>query len=436
MRALFAPSGPLALDPRAFGLLFESQDTPTSLVGGAAVVTVRGPLTSGRIGFFDSYAAILDRVDAALAQSPRAIVLDIDSPGGSAQGCFEAAVALRARCDSARVPLFAFVKGSACSAAYALACVADRIGVTSTAVLGSIGVYEQLVSQAAADQAQGLAFKVVSTGARKADNNPHLPISDGAIAAAEAAVEQLGELFFALVAERRGIPAEQVRALEGGIAIGRAAITRRLADLEVSDLAQLLETVSAAAQTTPKEKTMDDIQKALQALIDNPNTPEDEKARAAAALAALTEKTSAPAAAEEPKKPEPVKDNDAELAAKAFAEVHKLRAEIAQRDEEQARNALLAERPDLSAEFVASLRKLPLASAREIVATAPRTANLLAAAATVQPTLGKGQISDPHRLPPEASARLAERMGLTPKTYGVINVGNEQLFGVPIPLKS
>ncbi|MBN8609149.1 MAG: S49 family peptidase [Deltaproteobacteria bacterium] len=371
----FAPSGPLALDPRAFGATFPvASPIQNRVVDGAVVVTVSGPLAARRGGSFDSYDAILDRVDSALASKPGAVVLVLDSPGGFAQGCFEAAAALRARCTAAGVPLLAFVEGSACSAAYALACAAERIAVRPTSVVGSIGVYETIVDQTRADAAMGLAFRVVSTGARKTDGNPHVAISDGAVAAAEAAAGYLGELFFALVETMRGVPAAQVRALDGALAIGRDAISKQLADVEVSDLAQLLASVSAqsaAPDTTttdePKVKTMDEIIKALQAVIDNADSSDDAKEKAKAALAALSAKSEST----------PSKDDEEEdetgAAAKALAEVHRLRAEMTRREEENERKTLLASRADFAPELVKVLQTAPMAMVRDMVATLPRT---------------------------------------------------------------
>lgn len=431
----FAPRGPLALDPRAFGVMFVAEPPPeTRIVDGVAYVSVRGPLSARSGGWCDSYEAILARVDAALAKAPQRIVLELDSPGGSAQGCFEAARRLRATCRAARVPLHAFVAGAACSAAYALASAADEIVVTPTSVVGSIGVYEVLASQASADVAIGLDYRIVATGERKSDGNPHVAISDGAVAAAQAAVESLGELFFALVEEMRGVPVAQVRALDGAIAIGRDAVAKGLADREVLSVSQLLETVSAAARTNNDEtkvQTMDEIKKALQAVIDDPEKGDDEKEKARRALAALD----ASDGGEEDDNPEDGPDAQA-LAAKALAEVHKMRAEIARRDEETERTTLLASRPDFAPELVATLRKAPLSMVREMVEQLPRVAAAPAAAASVQPTLGKGQTGEPApRLPPEAKAKLDAQMGLAKPSFGVVDNGATQLFGAPVPPK-
>jgi len=432
----FAPVGSMAMDPRALGALFSIASTPdTRVVDGVALLTVRGPLASRRGGCFDSYDAILDRLDAALALTPSAVVLVLDSPGGQAQGCFEAAAAMRAKASAAGIPLLAYVDGSACSAAYAIACAASSIAVTPSSVVGSIGVYETLVDQTAADAAMGLAYRVVSTGDRKTDGNPHVAISDGAIAAAKDSAEYLGNLFLNLVEEMRGVPAAQVRSLDGALAFGRDAISKRLADIEVPNLAALLGTIPMASAPAPQVKNMDDIMKALQAVLDDPKSTDADKAAAKAALAALAPKEDAPAAEEKKDAPAPAppSDNDGdETAAKALAEVHKLRAEISRREEEAERSTLLASRNDFAPELVASLKKAPMAMVREMVANLPRTVPALAAAASVGITRGEGQgEGKASRLPPEAKAALDEQMGLSAKTYGVVVEGNVQRFGAP-----
>ena len=425
----FAPTGPLALDPRAYGASFPAAPAENRVVDGAVLVTVSGPLSSRRGGCFDSYDSILSRVDAALAAKPKAVVLVIDSPGGMAQGCFEATHELRARCRAAGVPLLAYVEGSACSAAYALACAAERIAVKPTSVVGSIGVFETLADQSAADAAMGLAYRIVTSGERKTDANVHVPISDGAVSAAQAAVDQLAGLFFSLVEEMRGVSAEHVRSLDGGIAIGGDAIAKRLADVEATNLSLLLGTIPAA-----QVKNMDEIKSALQAVIDNPDSTDEEKAKAKAALAALDASPPAEPAAEDDKdEPSAEDDKEEPLAAKALAEVHKLKAQLAQRDEQAERDSLLASRPDFSAELRASLAKAPMATVRDMVATLPRLAFQPAAAANVQPTLGQGQGAPAPRLAPEAKAQLDAQMGLVRPTYGVVDRGDEQLFGAPVP---
>lgn len=436
----YSPRGPVALDPRAFGLMVFETTAPADqpLVDGVATVCVSGPLEARAGGWFDSYEAIVRRVGNALARQPGRIVLDLDSPGGDAQGCMEAARVIREMCRTAKVPLHAFVRGSACSAAYALACAADDISVTPTAAVGSIGVYEMIISQTEHDAMWGLSYRVVATGSRKTDGNPHVAITDEALAASQVAVDHLGGLFFALVEELRGVPATQVRSLNGAIAIGSDAVAKGLADREVLTVSQLLEAVSARRDDNTTRNPMDEIKKALQAVIDDPNKSDDEKAKAKAALAALAAEPSGGGEGGEGEgEEEGTSAKSAEaLAAQALAEVHKMRAEIARREEEAERSTLLASRPDFAPELQKLLRTAPMAMVRSMVQDLPRTANPLAEPSLVQPTRGKGQVDgQAPALPPDQKARLDAQMGLAKPTLGIVDKGSTQLFGAPLPAK-
>ena len=68
----------------------------------------------------------------------KAIVLDIDSPGGEVNGCSEVAdIIYKAR---GQKPIIAYASGACCSGAYWIASSCDRILAADTAILGSIGV--------------------------------------------------------------------------------------------------------------------------------------------------------------------------------------------------------------------------------------------------------------------------------------------------------
>src|SRR5690606_8379409 len=112
------------------------------------------------------------------------------------------------------------------SAAYALATAASYIAAPPSAQIGSIGVLRPLVDASRQAEMFGLKFTLVASGARKTDGAPEVPTSDEAIAEAQRHVNELAEMFFALVAEHRGVSADEVRALEAGIVHGAEAKRR------------------------------------------------------------------------------------------------------------------------------------------------------------------------------------------------------------------
>lgn len=234
---------------------------------GIAVVPIRGALIHHpEDGFGDSYDSIVERVRLA-AESASTVVLLIDSPGGMVAGLFGAVESIRMACAGKR--LVAYVDGAGCSAAYALACAADEIVAAPTAVLGSIGVITCLASQAEANARAGVHVEIVSSGARKADGHPDAPITDDALAVAQARVDTLAGMFFELVADVRGLDAGYVQSLEAGTYLGAESIDVGLADscLSWSAFIDGLREVKASANTETQTEEEDPMRAKLEALI-------------------------------------------------------------------------------------------------------------------------------------------------------------------------
>ena len=120
---------------------------------GIAVIPIHGTLVRRTVGLeaasgLTSYAGLAAQLDAALESSQvDAILLDIDSPGGESGGVFDLADRIRAA--AAVKPVWAVANDMAFSAAYALASAANRVIVSRTGGVGSIGVIAMHVDQSA-----------------------------------------------------------------------------------------------------------------------------------------------------------------------------------------------------------------------------------------------------------------------------------------------
>lgn len=224
---------------------------------GVAVLPIHGTLVQ-RTGGLDamsgltSYQSIARRLDAALNdESVRGIVLDIDSPGGEAAGVFDLADHIRAA--GKRKPVWAVANDAAFSAAYALASASQRLFLTRTAGVGSIGVIALHVDQSQRDTKAGLTYTPIHAGARKNDGSPHSPLTPQARAAIQTEVDRLYELFVLTVADQRGLPVETVRESEAALYFGQDAIDAGLADRigTLSDAVQQLHTELDAAARLP-----------------------------------------------------------------------------------------------------------------------------------------------------------------------------------------
>ena len=133
---------------------------------GIAVIPIHGSLVKRSLGMeaasgLTSYGEIAAMLDAALADPQvSGILLDIDSPGGEASGSFE--LARRVREVAAIKPVWAVANDAAYSAAYAIAASAQRLFVTETGGVGSIGVIALHVDQSVKDAKDGYHYTAIT----------------------------------------------------------------------------------------------------------------------------------------------------------------------------------------------------------------------------------------------------------------------------------
>jgi signal peptide peptidase SppA len=212
----------------------EERDRPYDLEQGVAVISIEGTLAH-KVGWIDAmsgmtgYLQIREAFQDALADpGVRAIVLDIDSPGGEVSGCFDLADLIY---DSrGKKPIWAILTECAYSAAYAIASAADIICIPRTGGAGSIGVIAMLADLSRATDKAGITVNIITFGARKADGNPYEPLADEARTRFQAQIDAAGELFVATVARNRGLSAEAVRNTEAACFGAEEAINLGLVD--------------------------------------------------------------------------------------------------------------------------------------------------------------------------------------------------------------
>lgn len=201
---------------------------------GVAVISVLGTLVS-RAGAMDalsgvtSYEQIATELATALADPEvKGIVLDIDSPGGEQAGCFDLVDKLHAA--RSLKPIYAAAHHMACSGGYAIASAADKLFVSQTGYVGSVGVITVHLDQTEADKQAGLKYTTCAIGARKTDFDDHTALSDEAKAAHMDRIQAVYDVFVAKVARGRGLKEADVRATEAAVYVGAQALESKLAD--------------------------------------------------------------------------------------------------------------------------------------------------------------------------------------------------------------
>jgi len=239
-----------------------------SVEDGVGIISLHGPmmrnpgviprLLFGALNFEDAIDAVNEAAERADVE---AILLDIDSPGGTANGTPELAQAVA---DASRGKfVYAYSGGQMCSAAYWVASQCDAIYASPSARVGGIGVILPYVDDTEALKAEGLKVEVFAAGKFKSMGTPGVPLTDEQRALLQADVEDIARDFrSAVLAKGRKIPDE---AMEGqsfrargaqrnnlaGVVKNRAEVLSRLRSLHVRK-------VDTAAWSSAMNKTLEE----------------------------------------------------------------------------------------------------------------------------------------------------------------------------------
>ena len=172
------------------------------------------------------------------------ILLDVDSPGGEVGGLFDLADEIYGA--RAEKPCMAIADDDAFSAAYAIASSAQRLFVTRTGGVGSVGVIALHLDQSGFDEKVGRKYTAIYAGARKNDFNPHEALSGSAKDELQSEIDRLYDMFVGTVARNREMKPALVRNTEAGLYYAEKAISAGFAD-QVGTFDDALDAVLEAA---------------------------------------------------------------------------------------------------------------------------------------------------------------------------------------------
>lgn len=185
---------------------------PFVFVEGVAVIPVHGLLINrfgGYWGFVTGYNYIRRMVTAAVLDGEvEAVILDIDSPGGEAAGCFELSSFIREM--ATEKPIYGLVDSSCYSAAYAIGSACTELIVTPSGGAGSIGVVRMHIDMSKYLEGIGFDISFIHGGAHKVDGNPYEPLPEDVKAEWQGEIDAMYADFAELVAQNRGIDVKVV----------------------------------------------------------------------------------------------------------------------------------------------------------------------------------------------------------------------------------
>jgi protease-4 len=195
-------------------------------LGGAgahiARVEIKGFITGD-----DKTLDMLERVGKS--DAAKAVIVDIDSPGGTVTGSEALFDALRAL--SQKKPTVAVVDGMAASGGYIAAMGTDRIVAQQTSLVGSIGVLFQYPNVVKLLDNVGVTVESVKSAPLKASPSPFEVTTPAAEQALRSLVVDTYDWFKRVVSERRSIAGGDLETVsDGRVFTGRQGLGLKLVD--------------------------------------------------------------------------------------------------------------------------------------------------------------------------------------------------------------
>ena len=203
-------------------ILLRSMGGGTSIGQKVAVIDIKG-IISGSDATIKLIHAYRDD------PSVKAIVIRIDSPGGSVAPVQEVYTEL----EKLDKPIVASMGGSAASGGYYIACAADTIVANPGTLTGSIGVIMQFTRMKGLYDKVGLEHQVIKSGQFKDTGSPFRELTEQEQAVLQATVDDVYNQFVDTIFEARGnllTRAEVVELADGRIFSGKQALDSKLLD--------------------------------------------------------------------------------------------------------------------------------------------------------------------------------------------------------------
>lgn len=204
-----------------------------------AVVELFGTIGGGLRSY--EYVTLLGAL--ALNRRVRAVVVDIDSPGGLATASYHTYMALSRV--AARKPVVAFVRGLGTSGAYLVSCAATKVVAMPNSLVGSIGVISMRPILAELLDRLGVKINVVKSGRFKDMGAFYREHTEEEVEKQQELCDDFYEDFLAVVAHARGLETEAVR----NLATGEVFTARKAREIGlVDELGDLDRAIDLAAE--------------------------------------------------------------------------------------------------------------------------------------------------------------------------------------------
>lgn len=238
-----------------------------------AIVYAEGGIDMGEPNGVNTAALVEDLTDISKDENIKAVVLRVNSPGGSAYGSEQVWAAIEA-IKAAGKPVVVSMGDLAASGGYYISCNADRIFANPTTLTGSIGIYGMIPNlEGLLTGKLGLTFDGVQTNKYGNFGSFNRPMTPDERQQMQQYIERGYELFTKRCAEGRGMSIDEIKKIaEGRVWDGQTALKIGLVD-ELGDLDAAIDWAAQKANLEkyktsayPKQKT------AMEQLLDELNS--------------------------------------------------------------------------------------------------------------------------------------------------------------------
>lgn len=223
---------------------------PYEVRSGVAVLPISGVLAKNDNIFMRIFGGTAterakhDLNDAAADASVKAILLHIDSPGGTVDGTQALAAAVRLA--ASKKPVIAFADGLMASAAYWIGSAASEIVASSdTTQIGSIGVVAAHRDISGLEARTGIKTTEITAGKYKRIASSYAPLTEEGSAEIQSQVDALYSIFVHDVASNRNTTPQKVLS---DMADGRVFLARQALDAGLIDRIDGLDATLARIQ--------------------------------------------------------------------------------------------------------------------------------------------------------------------------------------------
>ena len=185
-------------------------------------------------------------------KSVRAILLNVDSPGGGVAVAQEIHKEIKRLREEKGKIIVAYMSSVGASGAYYISCPATRIIANPGTIVGSIGVIAEWVNYGDLLEWAKLKNVIFKTGEFKDTGTPTRPLTDREKAYFQGLIDDMYVQFVEAVADGRKLDVERVRSLaDGRVYTGREARAKKLID-EIGNFQDAVNLTASLAGITGK----------------------------------------------------------------------------------------------------------------------------------------------------------------------------------------